>query len=431
VPDDEYAGGVSMLLMMACVAGIVYALVAAAVGVVAFRRATRLATPCRPWLGPYTAALCAGITLAVLTLDTSSPKTVAITGARWQRADAIAMRFVASETGWGVYETTYRIDHDPWQKGTCARITTQGDHTVLYRSVGRDGRSETVHVARVGLDERPPTTTCDTRPWMPGPATIGLEARDAGGSGVASTEYRLDGGAWRAGSTIYVPAQGRHTVRYRSADRLGNVEQTRTKTFFVDHDPPVTWALNAVTVAPGGHAVIRFFVSDLAPRATVTIRIKGPGGTTACDAGSQPTNQVNAVALVCEMPCGTYSYDVMARDLASNRSRVNGSNTLRVAARLLALRAWIDNLAGMAHPHVTAFCNVTDQHGRPIRGARACFIWHYGRAERSVMAIVTGSGGGAYSSRLLPRSAASRRVTIRIVVSWQGQRKTAILRWPG
>ena len=53
-----------------------------------------------------------------------------------------------------------------------------------------------------------------------------------GGSGVASTQYRIDGGAWKAGGNGVVPAPRRarvtRVVEFRSTDAAGNVEQTRS-----------------------------------------------------------------------------------------------------------------------------------------------------------------------------------------------------------
>ena len=69
--------------------------------------------------------------------------------------------------------------------------------------------------------------------WHDKPVTLHFTASDnAGGTGVAYTEYSLDGGAtWTKGRavTISAPADhandGIHTVFYRSADKAGNLEK--------------------------------------------------------------------------------------------------------------------------------------------------------------------------------------------------------------
>ena len=59
-----------------------------------------------------------------------------------------------------------------------------------------------------------------------------------GGSGVATTEWRLDGGAWHEGTSAVIPAPNdtRRTrvLDYRSTDRAGNVEATRQLSVVVD-----------------------------------------------------------------------------------------------------------------------------------------------------------------------------------------------------
>ena len=153
-----------------------------------------------------------------------------------------------------------------------------------------------------------------------------------------------------------------------------------------------------MTVGPSRQAVIGFVVNDLTPWAVVTIRITGRHGTMRCDAGIQPTNRPDAVMLTSELPYGTYRYEVLATDLAGNRSRVDGSNLLLVPAPSLVVRAWVDATAPTTGSRVIAFCLVTDQFGWPISGATVSFAWHRGTVTRHGAPMVTGRGGGAYST---------------------------------
>ncbi|MFJ1707650.1 GH92 family glycosyl hydrolase [Kitasatospora sp. NPDC088346] len=106
-----------------------------------------------------------------------------------------------------------------------------------------------VYPAAGSTDRKPPTTNASSAPaspdgragWYTGPVTVGLTASDeAGGSGVARTEYRL------AGAGAYTPytgpltlkAAGSHTLVYRSVDRAGNVEADRTATVRIDGVAP-------------------------------------------------------------------------------------------------------------------------------------------------------------------------------------------------
>ena len=81
--------------------------------------------------------------------------------------------------------------------------------------------------------------------WYTGPVTVTLTAADeAGGSGVASTEYQLDDAtAWTAYTApVPVSGDGTHEVRFRSTDKAGNVEATKTVTVKIDATAPVTTA---------------------------------------------------------------------------------------------------------------------------------------------------------------------------------------------
>ena len=67
--------------------------------------------------------------------------------------------------------------------------------------------------------------------WTNASVVPTLTAADVGASGLASTEYSVDGGAWTPGlapSPFPAPSDhsgdGRHTLRYRSTDNAGNVE---------------------------------------------------------------------------------------------------------------------------------------------------------------------------------------------------------------
>ncbi|MEU8264702.1 ThuA domain-containing protein [Micromonospora sp. NPDC048999] len=110
-------------------------------------------------------------------------------------------------------------------------------------------------------DSTPPVTSAKvegtvTAGWHTGPATVTLSATDnAGGSGVAKTEYQLDGDtAWTAYTEpIVVSGDGTHAVRFRSTDKAGNVEATKSVDFKIDTIAPVTTAAFAPANDEGWH----------------------------------------------------------------------------------------------------------------------------------------------------------------------------------
>ncbi|MEV4373957.1 ThuA domain-containing protein, partial [Nonomuraea sp. NPDC049637] len=130
-----------------------------------------------------------------------------------------------------------------------ASATAKFDHFHLVKSGG-------------GADDKTaPTTTAATDPaapqsgWYTGPVSVTLSAADeADGSGVAKTEYQLDGGDWAAYTApVVVSGDGSHALAYRSADKAGNVEDAKTLTVKADATAPMTKAEFASPNDSGWH----------------------------------------------------------------------------------------------------------------------------------------------------------------------------------
>lgn len=69
------------------------------------------------------------------------------------------------------------------------------------------------------------------------PVTTTLSADDGQGSGVATVEYRLDGGAWTTyDSPVTVEAAGAHTLAYRATDKAGNTSKVGEFSFEIVPD---------------------------------------------------------------------------------------------------------------------------------------------------------------------------------------------------
>jgi plastocyanin len=102
-------------------------------------------------------------------------------------------------------------------------------------------------------DASPPRTTHVLDPaspngdggWYDSDVKVTLTATDNdGGSGVEKTEYREAGAAnWTPYSApVTVGSDGSHTIEYRSIDKEGNTESTRSVTFKIDKAAPTTSA---------------------------------------------------------------------------------------------------------------------------------------------------------------------------------------------
>ena len=79
-----------------------------------------------------------------------------------------------------------------------------------------------------------PVTTSDATATYAGTAMIHLTATDnAGGSGVSSTYFVLDGAARVSGTAVLANTVGTHTLAFWSVDAAGNTEAQNTVTFAV------------------------------------------------------------------------------------------------------------------------------------------------------------------------------------------------------
>lgn len=185
--------------------------------------------------------------------DTTAPTTTATTT---DVATGVQVSLTATdgEGGSGVASTQYRIDAGEWTAYTAPFVVDEpGTHTVEFRSTDVAGNVEATKSTQVVVeapDEAAPTTTITWSPaapdgeagWYVTEPSFTLAAEDTGGSGVASTEYRLDGGTWTAYAGPVEVGDGEHTVDYRSTDVAGNQETAGSSGVEVDTVTPATGA---------------------------------------------------------------------------------------------------------------------------------------------------------------------------------------------
>jgi hypothetical protein len=114
-------------------------------------------------------------------------------------------------------------------------------------------------------DTTAPVTASDAQVSYAATATVLLSATDAGGSGVATTYYIVDGGSQVAGTSVVVGTPGTHTVEYWSVDNSGNAESPHgSATFTVGLALPTsaTFKANTTVVSYGGTATFTGVLSS-------------------------------------------------------------------------------------------------------------------------------------------------------------------------
>ncbi len=205
-------------------------------------------------------------TVAPVTTITLNPASPNGSGG-WYKGTSPTFTLSATDTGGsGVTTTYYEIDGGTQTvyPGSAVTIPNGSAQTISYWSVDNAGNIETVHTtAGLKIDTVAPATTITLSPaspngsnsWYNGTSpTFTLSASDTGGSGVATTYYKIDGGTQTVypGSAVTIPDGSAQTISYWSVDNAGNTETTHT-----------TAALKIDTVAPTG--------SITAPAANATV----------------------------------------------------------------------------------------------------------------------------------------------------------------
>ncbi|MFK7693150.1 Ig-like domain-containing protein [Paenibacillus sp. HJGM_3] len=124
-------------------------------------------------------------------------------------------------------------------------VSENGTYSVYAQDAAGN---ETVQLVQVGnIDTIAPVTAAAANPvsangssdWYTSEVTVSLSATDDM-SGVAKTEYRVNDGAWTVYNGSVPPfSDGVYKLDYRSVDRAGNTEATKTLNLKVDTSAPV------------------------------------------------------------------------------------------------------------------------------------------------------------------------------------------------
>lgn len=168
-----------------------------------------------------------------------------------------------SDGGLGISTVQYQLDGGQWIALPVAdpslglysiswmpSAADNGLHTVTFRAIDTGGNiGITTPIAfAINTDTVPPVTTLTigTPQYMSPNGTLfatdttlfTFSATDDL-SGVAKTEYQINGGAWTIYAPFTLPTEGVYTISYRSTDNVGNIETTKQQTVSLDQTPPM------------------------------------------------------------------------------------------------------------------------------------------------------------------------------------------------
>lgn len=166
-------------------------------------------------------------------IDRTAP-TTGISGASsaWVNG-AVAVVLTAGDNLSGIARTEYTIDGGSVQNGASFTLSTEGEHTITYRSVDKAGNAEEFHTATVKIDKTAPTighlfdpASYAEAAWTNGNVEVTFTCADQGGSGLADCT-----------APVTVSAEGEHTVPGTATDNAGN-SATDSATVRVDKTAP-------------------------------------------------------------------------------------------------------------------------------------------------------------------------------------------------
>ncbi len=147
---------------------------------------------------------------------------------------------------------------------------TEGVHTFVFYATDNVGNVEQQKTFTVHVDNTPAVTTASAgepkfsaadKQYVSANTPITLNATDPTvanvSSGVASTQYKIDGGNYIAYSGAFTLTEGIHTVAFRSTDNVGNVESEKTQIYHVDATSPTAQiSFNATNCTDNGKTVV-------------------------------------------------------------------------------------------------------------------------------------------------------------------------------
>jgi cytochrome c len=182
----------------------------------------------------------------------------------WYRTMPAFALAATDADGSGVASTEYAIGDGAWTAYSGpVELDGQGEIVVSFRSTDQAGNVEETGTATVNVDTVAPVSTAVVED-VEGGVRVSLAAVDDT-SGLAGTEYRLDGSDWAAYvDPILVTGAGEHTVEYRSTDHAGNVEADQAALVTVGDPGPVELAIatSATTQCVDGNVHIGVFASN-------------------------------------------------------------------------------------------------------------------------------------------------------------------------
>jgi hypothetical protein len=258
---------------------------------------------------------------------------------------------------WSVYEKDGTTATRKAEIDSSGLLTAIEDGVVKVTATAADG-SGVKGEALITIDTTAPQTSAVISPtapdgqngWYMHPVTVTLNATD-NISGVAKTEYSLDGGmTWQLyKSQVTINQDGKYTMSSRSTDNAGNVDAVKTISFNLDAVAPT------ITVTGIVYNSMLSDAGDILPMIMLNDDLSGVESSKTTVTLDTAAYQTGASTPLYTLPLGAHTLLVTSSDLAGNMTRA--TVTFQTYANLDSLKAletrfagnqWIDN-AGIAN----------------------------------------------------------------------------------
>jgi|GEM_PF-2816002 len=286
-------------------------------------------------------------TSGVIKIDKKAPETSATVGTPQYKPEGTSTYYITSLTqitlsaedeGSGVQTIYYKIDEGSEQiysESSPITISDEGPHTITYWSVDNVGNVEGAKTLSIYVDNSGPTIeniqikpsySDGTNLYISGTSTISASVTDVG-SGVASCEYTLDGGAnWN--SATYdsennickvegVDTSDATSIKFRATDNLRNPNESAFVSVTPDTQAPTISNIQISPESPSNDntPTITFDISDDKSRVkTDSIQISEGGNTYTPECSNGHCTYTFTSAL----NDGTYTFTISASDNVGN-----------------------------------------------------------------------------------------------------------------
>lgn len=177
--------------------------------------------------------------------DCAPPETSDDAPAGWQNTD-VTVSLTCTDSGSGCASTTYEVDGGATQTGNSVSLTTDGIHTITYRSTDNAGNVEDTKTATVMIDKTPPEITTSGNDTVEATGSDGAVVSYTAGASDATSGLASLNCTPASGSTFPIYPVGTTTVSCTAVDVAGNTSISTFDITVEDTTAPVVTYVDPV-----------------------------------------------------------------------------------------------------------------------------------------------------------------------------------------